>query len=79
VSRFTTRPMTGQHFNGTVLEATARQIYIELPGLSGDEWMGIAAPADRKLREGEAVLCEVTGVRQDPENSGGWLVDCRVL
>ena len=79
VRRFTARPEPGQRFYGTVLEIGAKQVSLELPGLSADEWFGLIETPRRKLTEAEQAVCEVERVEPDPLNKGAWIVRCKLI
>ena len=78
IDTFTSPPTPGQRFRSVAYSVDGDQVLFELPGLSGDEWMGVAPAAGRRWREKDRLICEVVAVRPDPDSPGCWLVDCKI-
>ena len=82
---FSTLPKKGDQFNGVVIfTETNGDVYLEIPGLSADDLAMAYLPARDnprlpKMTENQAVLCEVTGMEEEPNNKGHWLVRCRLM
>lgn len=79
VTLFTGEPKPGERFLGTVYFTEGDQVYLTLPGLSGDEWLGVAESPGRPLKEGKKIDCQVVSVQRDPDNPEGWLVRCEIV
>lgn len=76
---FTGDPEPGERFLGTVYYVEGDQVYLTLPGLSDEAWLGVAESPGRRLKEGKRIDCEVISVQRDPDNPEGWLVRCEIV
>ncbi len=77
---FTELPKIGERFEGKVWVEEKPMVYVEIPGLSADDYAVAVYQRDRfdttKLNEGDRVVCTVIQVVEDPHQPGHWLVRC---
>jgi hypothetical protein len=77
IESFSGPPAIGDRFRGEVFDVSGNSVLLSIPGLEDTEAYAVISLAEfsHKPREGEIVLCEVTGKEQEPNKS--WKIRCR--